>query len=42
MLNPYLPTELGLDDEDIPEGIEEEDEIPEAAVVGADDLDQED
>ena len=38
---PILPTELGLDDEDIPEGVETEEEIPEAAVVGAD-MDQED
>jgi DNA-directed RNA polymerase subunit beta len=36
---PIIPTDLGLDDEDIPEGIEEED-VPEAAVVGAD-MDQE-
>ena len=41
-VEPILPTELGLDEDDIPEGIEADEEIPEAAVVGADDLDQED
>jgi hypothetical protein len=38
---PIIPTTLGLDDDDISEGFgSEEEDVPEAAVVGAD-MDQE-